>query len=126
MKITLGRQQMLIMEELWSRGEATAKEISEGVSLKTPTTLSTVQTLLRKLISKGVVSHVQRGRTFWFQPLVNRDQVERSASQELIEKVFKGSVKGLVAHLLDEDTVSAEELIEIREMIEKKERESRQ
>jgi len=122
-KISVGRQQMLIMEVLWSRGEATAKEITEGVTEMIPTTLSTVQTLLRKLITKGAVAHEQRGRTFWFKPAVDRSAVERSASQELVERVFGGSVKGLVAHLLSEEAVSAEELAEIKAMIEQKERE---
>lgn len=123
MKITVGRVQMLILEELWARHEATAREITEGVSRSAPTTHSTVQTLLRKLMVKGAVSHEKRGRTFWFRALVARKDVHRSAAQELLDRVFKGSVTGLVAHILAEEEVTLEELAEIRAMIERKEKE---
>lgn len=123
MRITVGRLQMLIMEVLWKDGGATARQITEQVCQSTPTTLSTVQTLLRKLAAKGAVSHEQQGKSFVFSALVPREAVERSAAQDLLDRVFKGSVKGLVAHLLTEEEISQDELTEIRELIEKKRKE---
>jgi BlaI family penicillinase repressor len=56
----LGKVQLEIMQVLWERGEATAREITDTLCLSTPIAHSTVQTLLRKLELKGAVSHENR------------------------------------------------------------------
>lgn len=49
----LGRVQLVIMQILWERGSATAREITEAINQKDPCAHSTVQTLLRGLEEKG-------------------------------------------------------------------------
>jgi predicted transcriptional regulator len=51
----LGKVQLQIMQILWQRGQATAKEITDELNRHKPTAHSTVQTLLRKLEDKGAV-----------------------------------------------------------------------
>ena len=122
MSITLGRVQLRIMRVLWDEGEATARQITENLSASEPIAHSTVQTLLRKLEAKRAVCHEQRDRTFVFRPLVAESEVSRSAAQELLSRVFAGSVSGLVAHLLDSEEVSAEEMKRLRELVDERQR----
>src|SRR5690349_13039915 len=110
MAITLGSVQLRIMRVLWDEGEATARRITEVLSATTPTAHSTVQTLLRQLAAKRAVAHEQRDRTFFFRPLVAEQDVSRSAAQDLLSRVFKGSISGLVTHLLDSEDISPEEM----------------
>jgi len=116
----IGSVQLKIMRVLWNRGEATARTISESMSEETPIAHSTVQTLLRQLESKGAVVHEKKDRTFVFRALVKEDEVSRSAAQDLLDRVFRGSVSGLVAHLLDSEEVSEAEMKLLRQVIESK------
>ena len=125
MAITLGNVQLRIMRVLWDEGEATARQITEAMSQVSPIAHSTVQTLLRSLEAKKAVTHVQKERTFVFRPLVAESEVTRSAAQDLLARVFSGSVSGLVAHLLDGETVSADEIQRLRELIDAKDAEVR-
>lgn len=120
MAIRMGSVQLRIMRVLWREGEATARAVSEALAAEEPIAHSTVQTLLRKLEAKGAVTHEQRDRTFVFRPLVAEDEVTRSAAQELLARVFQGSVSGLVAHLLENEEVSAEEMRRLRALVEEK------
>jgi BlaI family penicillinase repressor len=113
----LGRVQLVIMQILWDRGSATAREITEAINHKEPCAHSTVQTLLRGLEEKGAVRHEAQDRTFVFHPLVKEQEFKRSATRDVLERVFGGSVSGLVAHLLKEENVSREEIEEIRKLI---------
>jgi BlaI family transcriptional regulator, penicillinase repressor len=113
----LGRVQLLIMQVLWERGRATAREITEAINTSEPIAHSTVQTLLRGLEEKGAVSHEAQERTFVFQPLVKEHEFKQSATRDVLERVFGGSVSGLVAHLLKNENVSREEIEEIRKLI---------
>ena len=117
MSVRLGRIQMRIMQVLWERGRATAREITESLNAEEPIAHSTVQTLLRGLEVKDAVTHEIDGRTFVFVPKVHGEQVTRSVTRELVDRVFGGSVSDLVSYLLKHEKVSVEELKQIRRMI---------
>jgi BlaI family penicillinase repressor len=113
----LGRVQLLIMQTLWSLGRASARQITDALSQTEPIAHSTVQTLLRTLEDKGAIAHEVEGRTFMFRPLVGEEKFKRSATRDLLERVFNGDVSGLVAHLLKSEEVSRSELDAIRRLI---------
>ncbi len=118
----MGQVQLKIMQLLWKMKRATARELTDVLNQSDPIAHSTVQTLLRQLEVKGSVDHQQDGRTFYFFPLVQEEKVKKSAARELLQNVFAGSVGGLVAYLLENEKVSADELAEIRKLIDLKRR----
>ncbi len=105
------------MEVLWAKGRASAREITETLIEEEPAAHSTVQTLLRQLEAKGAVAHEVVDRTFVFVPLVERSDAAHSATRELVDGVFAGSVGGLVAYLLKNEPIPPAELHEIRRLI---------
>lgn len=113
----LGQVQLKIMQLLWKLKRATARELTDELNKSDAIAHSTVQTLLRQLEIKGSVDHEQDGRTFYFFPVVPKDKVKKSATRELLQSVFEGSVGGLVSHLLENEQVSSEELAEIRRLL---------
>ena len=117
---SFGRVQLKIVQVLWQKGRANAREITDVLNSQEPIAHSTVQTLLRKLEAKGAVGHDVEDRTFIFYPLVQEDYVKRGAISELVDRVFAGSAAGLVTHLLENGPVSGEELAQIRELIDEK------
>jgi BlaI family transcriptional regulator, penicillinase repressor len=115
--LRLGKVQTQIMEILWRRGEATAREITEELAGTEALAHSTVQTLLRKLEAKGAITHERQERTFIFRPLYQRADVVTSATRDLLSRVFDGSVYGLVAHLLQHEKIDPEERERLRKLI---------
>ena len=113
----LGKVQLQIMQILWERRTATAREITDALNQSEPVAHSTTQTLLRKLEAKGAVSHTVRDRVFVFRPLSREADVSESAARDLLTRVFGGSVYGLVSHLLKHETLSEDELTRLRELI---------
>lgn len=117
MSIRLGRVQLRIMQVLWERGRVTAREITDALSAESPIAHSTVQTLLRNLEAKGAAAHDADGRTFVFYPLVRAEQVTKSVTRDLLDRVFEGRVSNLVSYLLKNEKLSADELKELQRMI---------
>jgi len=105
------------MEVIWRHGQATARQITDELSRVKPTAHSTVQTLLRKLEAKGVITHDAHERTFVFRPLYQEADITASAARDLLTRVFHGSVYGLVAHLFQNETISPEERQRLRQLI---------
>src|SRR4051794_26931763 len=116
----LGAVQLQIMQILWDRGEATAREITEELSRTAPVALSTVQTLLRQLEAKRAVSHHKISRNFVFRPVTDYSDASHTATRDLVTRMFHGSVYRLVSHLLGSEEIDPAELAQIRELVEKK------
>jgi BlaI family penicillinase repressor len=113
----LGRVQLKIMQVLWQRGHASAREITDALNQTEPIAHSTVQTLLRKLEAKGAISHAVEDRTFVFHSQVKEDKVKRGAVSDLLDRMFGSSIAEMVAYLLENEHVSREELDRIRKLI---------
>jgi BlaI family penicillinase repressor len=115
----LGRVQFRIMQVLWSRRAASAREITDALNPGMNIAHSTVQTLLRKLEDKGVVTHEVQDRTFVFRPTVDPKSITRSATKDFLERVFSGSAAGAIAHLLTEERISSTEMQDLRKLIDR-------
>jgi BlaI family transcriptional regulator, penicillinase repressor len=118
----LGRVQMKIMQVLWEKGHANAREITDSLNESEPIAHSTVQTLLRKLEAKGAVRHDSQERTFVFYPMAKEDKVKRLAARDLMERVFGGSVAELVSYLLKNEKVPRDEIEQIHRLIDQQKR----
>lgn len=116
----LGKVQMKIMSVLWDKKKATAREITDELNKEESIAHSTVQTLLRGLMDKGAVTHETQGRTFIFKPIVAEDKVRKSATKDLVARVFDGKPGDLVSYLLNNEKVSPKELDEIKKLINEK------
>lgn len=124
-EIKLGKVQHRIMQVLWERREATAREISDAVAEPEGVSHSTVQTLLRKLEHKGAVRHIERDRVFYFSAVADQTDVTTSATRDLLNRVFEGSATRLVSHLLQHERISPDELDHLRDMIDTLEEKSK-
>ncbi|AMV37674.1 BlaI/MecI/CopY family transcriptional regulator [Planctomyces sp. SH-PL62] len=113
----LGRMQFRIMQVLWDRGKASAREITDALNDREPVAHSTVQTLLRQLEAKGAAGHEADGRTFLFFAKLKEDRVKRTAARDLLERVFGGDAGSLVAHLIKNDGLTRKELDELGKLI---------
>ena len=124
--LRIGAVQLQILHILWERGRANAREITTALNQDSTSEIahSTVQTLLRQLESKGAIAHVREDRTFVFYPLVDQNEVAHGEIQRLTERLFSGSPGGLLAYLLRQETISSEELEQIKKLIEEKEAQS--
>ncbi len=114
---TLGDLQHAIMAVLWERDEATAADVHEALREERGLAPTTIATMLHKMEDKGVVTHRAEGRQFVYRPTVSEDQVRRSMVGELVERLFGGDPKALVAHLVSEHEIATGELSDLRRRV---------
>jgi predicted transcriptional regulator len=96
------------MGVLWRTGAGTVAEVRKR--LPASLAYNTVLTILRNLEAKGFVGHTVEGRTFRYHPLVTEQAVQGGAVARLVEKLFRGSALRMVAHLVEGEALSADEL----------------
>lgn len=114
----LGDLQLRIMQVLWDRGSATVAEVLEQLGPQVDLAYTTVATMLRKMEDRGLVTHESQGRKFVYQAAVAAGDVTKSMANDLVDRLFEGSVAGMVNHLLTTREVSQDELDELQKLIE--------
>lgn len=102
-----------ILKALWELQEGTVREVLDVVSPDGKLAFNTIQTQLRIMEDKGLVTHRAEGRTFIYRPLYSRN----AASERFLHKVFDGAVRDLVMTLIKSQDVSSSELQELEKMI---------
>ncbi len=103
-----------MLEMLWFTGGVTILEAQQALGL--PIGYTTVQTRLNRLVKKGVAARSKR-RPAKYSAAISPDQVRRTDLDLLVDRVSEGRVAPLVAHLLERQSLSREELAELKELI---------
>jgi predicted transcriptional regulator len=112
------------MRVLWARRVATVTEVHQALEGR-GLALATIATLLRRLEKKGAITHEVQGRQFVYKAAVSADAVRRSMLTEVAEKLLPSEVPALINHLFDADKIGADELVQVKKLIARKEREAR-
>ena len=107
-----------VMDVLWRRAPARARDVLEELAGETDWAYTTAKTVLVRLQEKGAVREQLRGNVAWYEPRVTRTKARRSAFAALLERAFGGSVDPLLEHLVREERLSARERTKLRALLE--------
>ena len=116
--------ELAILRVLWERGPSTVRQVHEVLSRERPTAYTTALKLLQIMAEKGLVTRDERERTHVYQPRVSEDQTQRQLVRDLLDRAFGGSSSKLVMQALATKRASAEELGEIRRLLDSRKKES--
>jgi predicted transcriptional regulator len=106
----LGRLEMQIMESLWTRGEASIREILEDFPKKKKPGYTTVQTTVYRMEAKKAVLRLRKvGNFHVFAAAVTREAAQRRLVDELLA-MFGGRSRPVVAHLIDAGKLTLEDV----------------
>ena len=109
--------ELAVMEVLWDEAPLTATDVAARVQSERDWSLTTVKTLLSRLLSKAAVDHTRDGRRFLYSPLVARADYVTGESQRLVDRLFGGKFMPLVAHLAEKETLSKDEIAQIEQLL---------
>lgn len=113
----LGELQAAIMRELWKREPATVAELHAAIGSTRGVAYTTISTVLRRMVKRGIVSHDVDGRTHVYSAVLREEEAGKSAVSSSVRGVFGGKASQLVSYLLESDDVDPDELLEIKQLI---------
>ena len=108
------------MRVLWKLEKAFVKEIIAEMP-DADLHYNTVSTIVRNLEEKGFVAHKAFGKTHQYYPIVSREEYRKQYMNLATKRFFDSSYKNVVSFFAKEDKISARELREILDLIEKRE-----
>ena len=109
-----------VMLVLWSKGALTTNEIVDQLRGKAQWKPKTVKTLIDRLLKKGAVRFEKEGRRYRYYPAVSRDECIASERNSFVRRVYGGTMKPMLAALLEDAKLSPKDISELRDILDQK------
>jgi predicted transcriptional regulator len=110
-------QELEILKVVWQRGEATVREVFRDLSAQRKIAYTTVLTMMGILEQKGHLKKAAGERAYIYRPTKPQQQVVGSMVNEFVHRVFNGSARPLLVHLVEDPDIRPDELAEIEKLL---------
>jgi BlaI family transcriptional regulator, penicillinase repressor len=110
--------ELAILRVLWEDGPSTVRQVHETLADTRETGYTTTLKLMQIMADKGLVKRDESSRTHIYAAGTSQEQTQHQLVQDLVDRAFGGSAAALVMRALSADGTSAEDLREIRKLIE--------
>ena len=114
--------ELQIMNVLWDCGPSNVQSVQDKLTTSPKLAYTTVQTMLNVLHRKGRVRRRLRGRAYDYAPVLTREKAASNAIGDLIDRLFGGSVDGLLMSLVKSRQLDPKKLQELNGLVEEQER----
>lgn len=112
----LSEAEWQIMNALWKKNPATARDLIEHLPKNTNWAYTTIKTMLTRLVTKNAISERKKGNTSVYEPLLSKSKARKNAVLSLMNQAFDGTVGPLMHFIVEKEKLSKtqrEELIRI-------------
>lgn len=116
---TLTGQELEIMKVIWRTGQATVREVYEDLKTRRTIAYTSVQTMMNILEAKGHLKKEPGEKAQTYLPVRPQKTVVGSMVREFVDRVFDGSARPLLVHLLKEKGLTAAERKELQKLLDK-------
>lgn len=109
-----------VMNVLWDDSPQTASEVADKLCERMRWHPKTVKTLLGRLVKKGVLRYREEGNRYLYSPAYARERLVAAESRSFVDRVFGGNATPALLHIVESMNLSAEDLEELRAILERK------
>ncbi|MBR5247957.1 MAG: BlaI/MecI/CopY family transcriptional regulator [Lachnospiraceae bacterium] len=117
--IILQQSEWYIMEKLWEESPRTIVQLYHALEVDPGWSKSTVNTLLGRMVDKGIIYYEDGGKARQYYPKVRREDAAHAETESLLKRVYQGSVSLMMSTLVKKNALSDEEIDELYEILRK-------
>ena len=117
-KEKLNNSQVKVMQLLWETGATTAKNLCLMAAERYDRNKNTTYTTIKSLVELGAVERSEPD--FLCTPLLSLEEVRRTETKGLVDKFFHGSASAVFSAVLEDESISSEELEALKKIINEK------
>ena len=94
-------------------------EIVERLEKTTSWNPKTIQTLIKRLVTKRALTYEKEGRMFVYTPLVAENEYVSQESSSFLKKYYNGNISAMLSAFLDNDKLSASDIDDLRSLLDR-------
>jgi len=115
---SISAAESVVMEVVWKAHPITSEEILAALQRERDWQVSTVKTLLSRLMKKGALRAEKDGRRHLYSPTLKREEWLAKESEGLLDRLFGGKVAPFVAHFSKHGKLARKDIAELKRLIE--------
>ncbi|MEY8533997.1 BlaI/MecI/CopY family transcriptional regulator [Blautia pseudococcoides] len=109
-----------VMKIVWQYAPVNTNEITEKLLQTTAWSPKTIQTLIKRLVTKGVLSYEKQGRIFVYTPLVQESKYINQESDSFLDRYYDGDITSMLSSYLENGKLSETEINTLRSLLSKR------
>jgi predicted transcriptional regulator len=110
--------ELIILKILWSESPLTIGQIITRAQVNNDWHDNTIKTMVTRLFKKAMINRVKDGKQFFYSPVVEKNQVIKHASENLLGRFFEGKLSPLIAHFAQNNKLNDKDREEIEAILE--------
>lgn len=109
-----------VMKIVWKYAPISTNEITERLTRTTSWSPKTIQTLIKRLVTKGTLTYEKQSRVFVYTPLVKEQEYVSQESSSFLKRYYNGDITAMLSSYLEQDQLSEAEIDTLRSMLSQK------
>lgn len=106
-----------VMKIVWKYAPISTNEITEKLVQTSSWSPKTIQTLIKRLVTKGALSYEKSGRVFVYTPTVREEEYLAHERSSFLNRFYNGDVTALLSSFLKSEKLSESEITELRSLL---------
>ena len=108
-----------VMKIVWKYAPINTNEITERLLKTTSWKVKTIQTLIKRLVTKGALTYEKQGRIFVYTPLVKENEYVNHESNSFLKRFYDGNIGIMLSAYLENNRLSENEIQQLRSILSK-------
>lgn len=109
-----------VMKIVWKYAPISTNEITEKLVKTTTWSPKTIQTLIKRLVTKGALSYEKQSRVFIYTPLIKENEYIGQKSNSFLKQYYNGDITAMLSAFIENDKLSETEINSLRSLLSKK------
>ena len=109
-----------VMKVVWKHAPINTNEITDRLLQTTNWSPKTIQTLIKRLVTKGALTYEKQSRVFVYTPLVQENEYISQKSSSFLKRYYDGDITAMLSAYIENDRLSETEIDTLRTLLSKK------
>lgn len=109
-----------VMKIVWKYAPINTNEITEKLLATSSWSAKTIQTLIKRLVNKGVLTYEKNSRVFVYTPVVKENEYIRQESNSFLNRYYDGDITAMLSAYIENDKLSKTEIETLRVLLSKR------
>lgn len=106
-----------VMKIVWKHAPISTNEITNRLVQTTTWSPKTIQTLIKRLVTKGALTYEKQSRVFVYTPVVKENEYIGQESNSFLERYYDGNITAMLSAYIENDKLSETELEHLRSLL---------
>lgn len=117
---TISEAEYQVMKIIWAKAPISTNEVVEELIKTREWSPKTIQTLLSRLVKKGVLDHKKESRKFVYTSLVKEEEYLEQESDTFLNRFYEGTLNSMVVNFLEQDKLTKNDIDELKRILDEK------